>query len=87
MFYERFIWRAAQHATHQCTIHTFASSEDLALGEARWLQGVLRDHPTVKVELEVEEYGQHQQVMLPFFRFLQRKLYSDVTGWREYGAS
>ena len=74
LFYDRVIWRAAQRATHDATIHLFASPNDPVIAEAEWFHEVLRDHPTLTCRVEIQDYGDHSWAKLPFFGYMQKTL-------------
>jgi hypothetical protein len=77
-FYDRFIWRAAQRAEHEATIHLFVSPDDLVVRDAEWLNDVLRDHPTLTCRVEIQDYGAHSWAKLPFFGYMQRALLPEL---------
>ena len=78
LFYDRLIWRAAQRAGHDATIHLFASPDDLVVRDARWFEEVLRDHPTLTCRVEIQDYGAHSWAKLPFFGYMQRTLLPEL---------
>jgi hypothetical protein len=78
LFYDRLIWRAAQRAAHEATIHLFASPDDLVVRDAEWFNDVLRDHPTLTCRVEIQDYGAHSWAKLPFFGYMQRALLPEL---------
>jgi hypothetical protein len=78
VFHDRLIWRAAQRARHQATIHLFASPDDLVVRDAEWFHDVLRNHPTLTCHVEIQDYGAHAWAKLPFFGYMQRALLPEL---------
>lgn len=78
-FFDMLILRAAQRAQHDALISLFASPRDPVVVESRWLVDELRPHPTLGCELEMEDYGDHAGIKVPFFACLQRTV-APVTG-------
>lgn len=78
-FFDKLILRAAQRAQHEATISLFASPDDPIVDECLWLREQLDDHPSLSCELQLENYGDHSRIKLPFFAHLHRTL-RPVTG-------
>ena len=77
-FWDCLVLNTARESNHEARIDLLASPDDETWPDACWLTDQLRDHPTLRVSLTEEGYGEHEDVAEAFYPFLDRKLIDAV---------
>ncbi len=77
-FWDSVIPDTVRAATHEAQIDVLVSPEDNTWPDAHALADAVADHPTLRMSLTTQDYGEHAGVTDAFFPFLDAKLIADV---------
>jgi hypothetical protein len=77
-FWDALVLETAREATHEARIDMLIAPDDQTWPDAFWLAEKLVGHPTLRVSLTTQDYGEHADVSEAFYRFLDRKLIAEV---------